>query len=296
MPIVVDSKEYSEYNTRTIRVKLGIPLRTRHLDGREVEVYRVLRLIVTERLYPVHRLTGEKFVRAWFQCAEVHYLNWLNGIHHQDLSLNNLMRRARDDDTICAVLNDWDLAIDAYEPQTCTGFEVTGTIPFMAIDLLREAALVGKVKHLYRHDLEAFFWIFIWVICCYKDGKRLDPLPQLYHEWTLGDMRLCRMGKNVLLAEVGWEGVDPTSTWVVEARIAAGLIQYLDKTQVARRSHKSPNDIGTKGRSKDAAQAAEDEEDEPEKVWNEFVEEMRDAGQSDPALGYILSLLTREWA
>ncbi|KAL1739238.1 hypothetical protein HDZ31DRAFT_77738, partial [Schizophyllum fasciatum] len=164
MPLFIDEKQWDDHNTRDVRQGLGIPLRRRRLatdSETEVDVYRVLRMITTERLMPIQYLKGMEFIDTWFQCAEVHFLNWRNGIHHQDPSLNNLMCRERGHQKF-GVLNDWDLAIDVSKPQTHTGFEVTGTVPFMAIDLLSEEALSGQVKHLYRHDLEAMFYILVW--------------------------------------------------------------------------------------------------------------------------------------
>ncbi|KAG2352318.1 hypothetical protein BDR07DRAFT_1204184, partial [Suillus spraguei] len=60
------------------------------------------------------------------------------------------------------VLNDYDLSslIDDQGPR---GNERTGTVPFMALDLLSAKAQRGEVKHLCRHDLESFMWVFIWI-------------------------------------------------------------------------------------------------------------------------------------
>lgn len=88
---------------------------------------------------------------------------------------------------VCGVLCDWDLAYDPENPypQRQTTLQAdpsvqintdhivfekhseehvgpcyrTGTGPFMALDLLME----GKVPlHLYRHDLESFFFVLVW--------------------------------------------------------------------------------------------------------------------------------------
>ncbi|KAG1788614.1 uncharacterized protein HD556DRAFT_1222572, partial [Suillus plorans] len=50
------------------------------------------------------------------------------------------------------VLNNYDLSslVTALGPQVN---ERTGTIPFMALDLLSKKGQRGEVKHLYRHDL-----------------------------------------------------------------------------------------------------------------------------------------------
>ncbi|TRM57761.1 hypothetical protein BD626DRAFT_464553 [Schizophyllum amplum] len=104
------------------------------------------------------------------------------------------MYRLRPDESIEAVLNDWDLGIDARELQTHLGFEVTGTIPFMAIDLLSPEAMRGEVRHLYRHNLEAMIWVFVWIMCCYNAG-RSRPVPEEVAEWTKQDPKAARGGK-----------------------------------------------------------------------------------------------------
>ena len=109
----------------------------------------------------------------------VHYYNWLNGIQHRDISLRNMMYRGDDESHACAVLNDWDLGIDAQGADTThTGIEVTGTVPFMAIDLLTQQALDGKVAILYRHELVSLIWGLVWRVCCYDDGKLVRAVPQ----------------------------------------------------------------------------------------------------------------------
>ena len=61
------------------------------------------------------------------------------------------------------VLNDFDLAaIMAVGERTPKkqGFERTGTLPFMAIDLLRYPD--GQISHWFRHDLESCMWCLVW--------------------------------------------------------------------------------------------------------------------------------------
>ncbi|KAI0755713.1 hypothetical protein C8Q74DRAFT_1373467 [Fomes fomentarius] len=128
--------------------------------GTERKVYHVLHVIKMERLEPRHTLTGRAFVEGWVELTQAHYFNWCNGIQHKDISLDNLMYRHKPDNTLCAVLNVWDLScVVTEEKETYSGFELTGTaVPLLAIDLLSEEALAGKIGHLYRHDLESFIW------------------------------------------------------------------------------------------------------------------------------------------
>ncbi len=229
IPKVLDEKEHDQYNTGTVRQKLGIPLRKRHLqvNSAEVDVYRVLRVLTMERLKPIQTLEGEAFVRAWWQCTLgtfcstcgawltariAHYLIWSkHKIHHKVPSLNNVMYRRDHNGTILGVLNDRDPAVDASEPQTHNGFEATGTMPFMAVDLLCEEACRGEVRHLYRHDLEAFLWIFVWVLCCYNNANEVSPLPDTYRLWNMGDTVACQSSKCDLLQR-GFKPADGPTT------------------------------------------------------------------------------------
>lgn len=68
------------------------------------------------------------------------------------------------------VLNGFDLSVEvingtpAHLPYL---HQFTGTIPFMAIDLVRDAAKEDKAEqiiHLYRHDLESFLYVIAFLV------------------------------------------------------------------------------------------------------------------------------------
>ncbi|KAL1716266.1 hypothetical protein EV715DRAFT_275123 [Schizophyllum commune] len=85
-------------------------------------------------------------------------------------------------------------------PFSTTPLMPFGTPPFMAVDMLEDGALKGKVERLYRHDLESLFYVLTWATYCYTDGRRcyedgrrccndarrLDPLPEMLEKWALG--------------------------------------------------------------------------------------------------------------
>ncbi|KAL6300674.1 hypothetical protein BKA93DRAFT_711129, partial [Sparassis latifolia] len=82
-----------------------------------------------------------------------HFRLWLHGVEHGDISLHNLMY---DPDTQRSVLNDFDLAVvreGSEEEREPAGKMRTGTVPFMALDLLMPGYYGGKIARLYRHDL-----------------------------------------------------------------------------------------------------------------------------------------------
>jgi hypothetical protein len=58
------------------------------------------------------------------------------------------------------VVNDFDLA--TWVDHSTTNNDRTGTIPFMAIDLL-DGGLEKRIPRLYRHDMESFSWILAYI-------------------------------------------------------------------------------------------------------------------------------------
>ena len=84
----------------------------------------------------------------------------MNGIHHGDISLKNLMYAISKDGDPLGIVNDFDLA--TWVGHSTTNSDRTGTIPFMAIDLLN-GGLDRCIPRLYRHDLESFCWVLAYV-------------------------------------------------------------------------------------------------------------------------------------
>ena len=108
-----------------------------------------------------------------------HYRLWVNGIHHGDISLGNLMYDfSHETGDPVGVVNDFDLA--SWVNHSTTNNDRTGTIPFMAIDLL-QGGLESRVPRLYRHDLESFSWVLAYVTAAdieYKNQTiKISPPP-----------------------------------------------------------------------------------------------------------------------
>jgi len=96
-----------------------------------------------------------------------------------------------DDKRKVGILNDFDLA--RFADQTgASGNDNTGTLPFMALDLLSEMGLRGEILRRYRHEAESFTWS---LICLYfatvedESGKNRtrDPHPLLrwFQDWDV---------------------------------------------------------------------------------------------------------------
>ena len=62
------------------------------------------------------------------------------------------------------ILNNFDLA--TWVEHHTTNNDRTGTIPFMALDMLK-GGLDGRIPRLYRHDLESFSWVLAYVTVAY---------------------------------------------------------------------------------------------------------------------------------
>ncbi|KIK72565.1 hypothetical protein PAXRUDRAFT_836425, partial [Paxillus rubicundulus Ve08.2h10] len=161
VPVVFLEKRFA-ISTSTVRKVLGLE------DPDKGS--RTLFLLVFKKLSPIQELQGEELLDAWRQCILCHYLLWKAGIHHRDVSCGNLMYY-REEGKVVGVLNDYDLASLA-SSQTPLGNKRTGTMPFMAIELLATDGQDGKVEHLYRHDMESFIWVFIWIYLQFKNGQR----------------------------------------------------------------------------------------------------------------------------
>lgn len=92
-----------------------------------------------------------------------HYGLWKGGVHHRDISAANLMYYWLEGKAI-GVVNDFDLATLA-GCERKFGDERTGTIPFMAMELLQKEGQGGTLLHRYGHEIESFIWVFLWVSC-----------------------------------------------------------------------------------------------------------------------------------
>ena len=89
-----------------------------------------------------------------------HYRLWVNGIHHGDISLNNLMYAISPTGEPKRVLNDYDLAF--WNEQQTENHDRIGTIPFMALELV-ENGFDDQVSRLYRHDAESLIWVLVYI-------------------------------------------------------------------------------------------------------------------------------------
>ncbi|KAF9643788.1 hypothetical protein BDM02DRAFT_3151168 [Thelephora ganbajun] len=156
-------------STKTIRQFFGLAT-----DGS-----RCLRIIVFRRLRPIKELKEKEMLTAYLQCFFCHFCLWKKGIRHGDISLGNLMW---DDRRKVGILNDFDLA--RFADQTgASGQDNTGTLPFMALDLLSEEGLRGEIPRRYRHEAESFAWTLICL--CLATHPNAKDLACVLHKYWL---------------------------------------------------------------------------------------------------------------
>ncbi|KAF9480228.1 hypothetical protein BDN70DRAFT_624435 [Pholiota conissans] len=104
--------------------------------------HRSLELSGLKKLEKITIVEGAEFIRAWLQTVICHSYLWKRGVEHGDPSLSNLMY---DPETRCGLLRDFDLPILQSEPRVFRT-DRTGTVPFIAIDLLEGGYWQGKIN------------------------------------------------------------------------------------------------------------------------------------------------------
>ncbi|KAG6310268.1 hypothetical protein E4U44_005702 [Claviceps purpurea] len=122
-----------------------------------------------------------------------------SGILHRDISINNIIiTEPAKADAYKGMLIDLDLARDITKDPSGQRHR-TGTIEFMAIGVL-----LGR-QHTYRHDLESFLYVFIWLCFVYgPKGKGREPMDAI-PGWSkrsldvIAEMKLGHMGSSFKL-------------------------------------------------------------------------------------------------
>ncbi|KAF8991496.1 hypothetical protein BDQ17DRAFT_1463752 [Cyathus striatus] len=230
IPHLIASREISSSNTGNVTREFGLESAPQGSNA------RVLRILLFPRLVPMDEMTNEDtIIHAWFDCFECHYALWKNGIEHGDISVWNLMW---DNTNMCGVLNDWDLA--HIQGSIGRGHERTGTLPFMARDLLTNQKRPVKgdnkpIQRLYRHEVESFIWVFTWM--CAK-----DDIPDEINQWRKGDNAQIRNAKDGFLYRF-YEFEVSKKSWD-KCQLLLYLLAKIGFDVGFRREHRVPDDQG----------------------------------------------------
>lgn len=107
----------------------------------------------------------EEFLEACRDFVRAHWSLYNDGkLLHRDISKNNvIITNAGNSGDPKGMLIDLDLAKELDDGPSGARHR-TGTMEFMAIGVLEGCS------HTYRHDLESFFYVFLWVIIGYNHG------------------------------------------------------------------------------------------------------------------------------
>ncbi|KAF6765432.1 hypothetical protein DFP72DRAFT_867826, partial [Ephemerocybe angulata] len=143
------------------------------------------------RYEPIQALTktgDEALLNGFLALLYGHAMFWSIGIEQRDISAGNLMFNPNDGKP---QLCDFDLAhTDLIRP---AGYSNTGTRAFMALELLSWLAMKGHVPRLYRHEIESFVAVLIWVAFRYRDGVLISN-PTL-GDWINASYSECRSAR-----------------------------------------------------------------------------------------------------
>ncbi|KAK7051282.1 hypothetical protein VNI00_004782 [Paramarasmius palmivorus] len=163
LPEVLGTETYDKFNTRHIREALGLTLNNLK--------HRVPRAILFPYYHSLVSLTSnmDDFMAAFTRLIYCHAILWILGVEHGDISAGNLMY---DEKNNVPKLCDYDLSHFSDEPRPY-GFSHTGTLRFMASELLADTAMNGSVQKVYRHDVESFAWVLLWILAFFRDGKKV---------------------------------------------------------------------------------------------------------------------------
>ncbi|KAM6495139.1 hypothetical protein JOM56_009762 [Amanita muscaria] len=174
LPVLVSFKGLAYTSTEIIRRLV----KSTTTDGFCVQLW-----MLSKKLQPMHALDPKDFWTAFWHTLRCHSLLWRIGIAHGDVSLHNLMYKEHNK---YGVLNDFDLST-IMEPgdrnPNRQGLERTGTMPFMALELLEDEGFDGKIPRRYDHELESFAWVLVWVSRCVVGGEECERPPPL-NDWV----------------------------------------------------------------------------------------------------------------
>ncbi|KAG8926166.1 hypothetical protein FRC02_009166 [Tulasnella sp. 418] len=157
-----------EVIAHSVHCKLSEGFRGAIQGWSSTEMYedRELRIIITELLEPVTNLSGLPDIKlfVWSTFHAIYYLDKA-GIHHRDVSAGNLGYQQLDCGRRLIKFFDFDHARKHDQKQSSRHF--TGTLPFLAIDLL----LHNNAPYVVRFDYESMMWTSLWIVVCYEDGQ-----------------------------------------------------------------------------------------------------------------------------
>ncbi|KAI2622580.1 serine/threonine-protein kinase Sgk2 [Hypoxylon sp. NC1633] len=151
--------------------------------------------------------TIEELLEAMRDAIKAHQSLYDKGnILHRDISSNNIIiTKPELADGFKGMLIDLDLA-KVRDSGPSGARHQTGTMQFMAVEVLR------KVDHTYRHDLESFFYVLLWMCArqSWSNGftrEEKAPKESLFRKWEIGTFQDIAQMKIGNMTVNGLEGI-----------------------------------------------------------------------------------------
>lgn len=169
------------------------------------------------------------------------------GILHRDINPNNLMVQS----TLSSsqgVLIDLDFASRAIDPSIsytpCAHF--THSTPFLAIEL----ATGTPQRHLYRYDLESFYWVLCWTVarCSQNYVDQHHDLAESLYNWHHGSWSNIRQAKRNFLQSQYKFLLGPIKL-IVTHDLSPLLLCLQELTLIFKRAHVYIEEETERGRS-----------------------------------------------
>ena len=97
----------------------------------------------------------------------------------------------------------------------------------MALQLLS----TQNVQHLFRHDVESFIWVFLWVCGC-SDGSEKEVPVAPYETWRCLDMVACMKERGNFLSNVSLEKINASAHHEPNGYFCLFLAQLLQQLRM----------------------------------------------------------------
>ncbi|KAF4506884.1 hypothetical protein G6O67_006921 [Ophiocordyceps sinensis] len=179
------SKLAIEFNDQLSTDKAKPSLYTPSEDLWENRIYSCLVVSPAGRVISAFQTTKE-LLESLQDAIKAHQSLYMTGeILHRDISSNNIIiTNPETADGFKGMLIDLDLAKENDSGPSGARHR-TGTMQFMAVEVLR------KADHTYRHDLESFFYVLLWM-CVRESWEKPDfnggeePETNRLRKWEIG--------------------------------------------------------------------------------------------------------------
>ncbi|KAF7794418.1 hypothetical protein EIP86_005552 [Pleurotus ostreatoroseus] len=191
---------------------------------------RTLRSIVYSKYLPLESLfshSPQHIPTMAYQLIDcVHNLRYKANILHRDISANNVMYEYRDS-KLYFILIDFDMATVLAEDYVPSSKHRTGTLAFMAVELIRDAIAVDNpghlpITHMLCHDLESIYWLCLWcamVLVIVHDAMQRKKLLDAVRGWETQELWIIAHYKRSLRSEP----LDVSQIHLPQAAIDANL-------------------------------------------------------------------------